>query len=500
MKKFISFFCFSASKTEHGRRRGGYHREYHKCNAKQSEVVVTSLDSTIHTAQRSKNRLIQDLALRTHTSFLCLLKQRQTTSPLLRQTKYCHRTSIMASSSFSFFHYLFLISYVGFTTCVGAANVRINEVSDKGTSDVCDGSDWVELYNFDLSIAVDLTGFVLHDDGGPMDPDALIFPPSTILQPGDFLVVCAGGGGPELSAQFGIGGSDSITLRDAMGATVSSTGTSLDGSGDFDVTLAYNENETTSDAGTYVYTATPTPGAANVITQLPAPETVAQLKARLTAQNELGTKFFDMDSGGLPVDGGFPAVVDLRLVMNPDIKRSLTNDERGYEIYFPFDSATVTALEDPSNVLLTLDSAGRIRAKGQSSMYIGVCTNRTTPYQIDWNRQNASQTLFGMERTILRTAYADPSFVRDWASHRMLARFGLPHLRTRAVRLLMNGEVIGLYNLMEAPEQDYVFHRSFPDFDPGKCNMLVTYLCTALAVIQFPVLFRQNEVITLGPC
>lgn len=50
--------------------------------------------------------------------------------------------------------------------------------------------------------------------------------------------------------------------------------------------------------------------------------------------------------------------------------------------------------------------------------------------------------------------------------HRMLARFGLPHLRTRTVRFFVNDEPVGLYDLLEAPDQDYVFQRSFPDFDP----------------------------------
>jgi hypothetical protein len=57
--------------------------------------------------------------------------------------------------------------------------------------------------------------------------------------------------------------------------------------------------------------------------------------------------------------------------------------------------------------------------------------------------------------------------MRDWASHRMLARFGLPHLRARKVRFYINGERTGFYTLLEAPDQDYVFARSFPTFDPS---------------------------------
>lgn len=60
----------------------------------------------------------------------------------------------------------------------------------------------------------------------------------------------------------------------------------------------------------------------------------------------------------------------------------------------------------------------------------------------------------------------DNSYMRDWANHRILARFGLPHLRARSVRFHINGEKKGLYTLLEAPDQEYVFARSFPDYDP----------------------------------
>ena len=50
--------------------------------------------------------------------------------------------------------------------------------------------------------------------------------------------------------------------------------------------------------------------------------------------------------------------------------------------------------------------------------------------------------------------------------NRMLARFGLPHLRARKVRFYLNGNLMGLYTLMEAIDAEYVFARSFPDYNP----------------------------------
>merc|ERR1719478_397098 len=57
------------------------------------------------------------------------------------------------------------------------------------------------------------------------------------------------------------------------------------------------------------------------------------------------------------------------------------------------------------------------------------------------------------------------SYMREWSMHRMLARFGLPHLRTRAVRFYINSQYIGLYEAMEPPDMDYVLARGFPTVD-----------------------------------
>jgi len=55
--------------------------------------------------------------------------------------------------------------------------------------------------------------------------------------------------------------------------------------------------------------------------------------------------------------------------------------------------------------------------------------------------------------------------MRDHGTHAMLKAFGLPYLRTHPVRLFLNGDYIGFYTLMEAPNQGYVMQRSFGVFD-----------------------------------
>jgi len=264
--------------------------------------------------------------------------------------------------------------------------------------------------------------------------------------------------GAEGAPQFKIGGTDEVTLLDLDGAVASTTGP-LDGRGAVNVTYAF-------DGDSFVYTTTPTPGAANVIVPLAAPETKEERRARLSAQNALGECFFDMDGGGLPVDCGFPAVVDLRLSMDPEEAEKM-REERSYALYHPFESAAVTSRDDPADVLLDLPGGGRMRPKGQSTLNMGTCEDRSIPYSVDFDRgSDPDQTLFGAGRAYLRTHFGDPSHAREWAMHRMLARFRLPHLRTRTVRLFLNEEFVGLYSLMEAPDQDYVHQRS--GFDQGE--------------------------------
>jgi len=336
---------------------------------------------------------------------------------------------------------------------------RINEISDKGTS-ACNGEDWIEMYyNGGNSTSFDLSGYVLHDDNGPNGSDAFTISNGTIIKSEEYLLFCLRVEDASISPQFGIGGDDQISLVGKDGSLISTTG-QLSNRGEVDVSFAYDDT-----SKTYVYTSTPTPGDKNIITPLPEPETIKDTRERLAQQNRLGIEFFDMDEGGLPVKGGFDEIVDFHMEIDP-IVRNKMYEEQGYQLYSDFIRASVTKMDDKNSVLLNMTSPGRIRPKGQSTLYLGTCSDKSIPYSIDFDYYDTNQTLFGVQRAYLRTHIGDPSFVREWAQHRMLARFELPHLRTRKVRYFVNGDYVGLYDLLEAPEQDYVFQRSFPSFDP----------------------------------
>ena len=186
---------------------------------------------------------------------------------------------------------------------VAQAQVIVTEVAPSGSSNICSGDDWLELLNAG-NASVDMTNFVLHDDNGLADVDTFSFPPGYIIEANAYVVLCCAkvtSNSSLLSPNFGIGSQDTVNLVQVQGNTftyVSVVGPLPEIPNDQleDVTYALNGFE-------YNYTATPTPGAENIMTELPTvAELVAARKAEMAAQNDAGVEFFNMDRQGLPVN------------------------------------------------------------------------------------------------------------------------------------------------------------------------------------------------------
>jgi len=335
-----------------------------------------------------------------------------------------------------------------------ASNILINEVAYAGSiNGSCNGEDWVELFNSDSSsnAPTSLENYILHDDKGPADDKAFTFPTGVSIAPGEYKVLCKGA-----DFAFGIGSTDTVTLVDTSGAVVSTSGP-LPGTGDDSSSYAL-----LGDEAEYDYTSTPTPGEANVFTavdQIPREE-------RLEAQNALGRDFFKMnDDGSRRTASPFADVVDIYLDLEATDLEYLKNFP-GHESYVPFTQVRVVNNGEEVEKLVY---GGRIRTKGFSTVMVARCVGDTNlPYLVDFNRVNSTQTLFGVERGYFRSDFGDHSHMREHVSHRLNARFGLPFLRSRHVRLYLNSVYVGLYTFMEAPELDYVMHRSFGAFDPAE--------------------------------
>ena len=320
--------------------------------------------------------------------------------------------------------------------------MRINEIADKGSDGVCEGEDWIELFN-DSPNDVQLEGYVLHDDQYPENAEKnFTFAAGTVLAGGAYDVLCCDGDSITRPA-FKVGKSDTVTLLDASGNVVSTSG-KLPGLGEENVTYALNA------LGEYVQTWRPTPGELNVIASKPAKD--------LRAQNAEGTSFFGMDERGLPVSG-FDAVVDLYAEVDASDWTNLWSHPYA-ETYIDVQRFKVKSATNGEHIL---PSPGRMRTRGQSTLFYPICMGNTkaAPFKLDFASANSSQTLYGVETAYLRTHLSDESKMREWVIHRMLANFGLPHARTRHVRFYVNDVLLGFYNFMEAIDQEYVTARSF---------------------------------------
>eukprot|EP00985_Skeletonema_marinoi_P002551 scaffold1055_cov146-Skeletonema_marinoi.AAC.1 len=322
-----------------------------------------------------------------------------------------------------------------------AASLQINEVAYKGSSNTCNGEDWIELIS---TSSEDLLNYTLHDDKGKDDDKAKYFSESTIINAGEYLVLCR-----NVDFDFGIGSDDVVTLLDNNGEIISEV--MLLGSSEENQTFAFFDSEDTTEEGEYQYTSMPTPGQQNVYVE-PKP-----LEVKLAEQNEEGDDFFLEGEDDTVI---FEKVVDIHVQLSNESLATIVNHP-SWEEFVPF---VDVAVSNPSDTTSILSSAGtgKIRTKGQSTLMFTACLGlQNVPFQIEFDKP-----FMGMEVIYLRNHLGDSSFMRDYASHFMLRRFGLPYLRSRPVRLYMNGEYVGFYTLLEAPTQGYVMQRSFGVFNP----------------------------------
>ena len=242
---------------------------------------------------------------------------------------------------------LLLLSVAGLTS----STVVISEVADKGSSGQCgaNNEDWVELHNTG-SGSVSLVGWKLHDDKGPSHSKAFTFPSTTSLAAGEYLVLCTRMGNATTSPQFKIGGDDTVTLLDASGAVVSSSG-ALQDLGEVDIVWAYN-----AATSSWRYTSTPTPGQANVFT-----DSWPAVRARLAKQHDDGEAFFEASSV-LEADR-LPPVVEIRMTLSAE-DWAYQQENVSHEVYKPFTAGLTVTSEDGSITHATLTNGGRARPRG----------------------------------------------------------------------------------------------------------------------------------------
>lgn len=235
------------------------------------------------------------------------------------------------------------------------ASVVINEIAILGTSnDICDGENWLELWNTGGE-TVSLQSHVLYDDQGLASQDVFRFEADTEIPGGAYLVLCTHQTG---SPQFDIGATDTITLARQDGNTLeifSQVGP-LPGTTNTAVPFTYALDSAT---GLWNYTSTPTPAAENAMTPLPTTEEVnLQHIERLRQQYNEGKQFFNMDDRGYPVPDAMDTVLELKVtMMEADYEYTLQN--MTFALYKPFQSAQV--FTKTGDEIVSLTSPGRLR-------------------------------------------------------------------------------------------------------------------------------------------
>jgi len=142
----------------------------------------------------------------------------------------------------------------------GSSTVVLNEVADKGSAEVCDGEDWVELYNYGAE-PIDIGGWHLADEKGVLHSDVYIFVDNDahIMKAYSFMLLCK-----VSHFEFGIGGTDTVTLLNSKKQVVDSI--ELTGEGSATLTMQRDFDGT----GDWRY-ASPSPGKSNCVGGCPLP-------------------------------------------------------------------------------------------------------------------------------------------------------------------------------------------------------------------------------------
>lgn len=303
----------------------------------------------------------------------------------------------------------------------GNSPLKISEVvakSDRPT--FYDDRDWIELVNTGTT-AINLADYTLGDDSSPLESL-----PNRTLQPGEYVVVVAGDdpvtdGTPYVS--FGLGRDDSLSL--------------FRGGEEVDF-IVWNSDQS-KNGRSYgrlngqLQVLYPTPGYDNV-------------EYVLFKQDEVFT---------------------VRIEMNQTDWQAILADPQA-EQYYPasmdFNGARI------DNVAF--------RTKGQGSLMFVQNTTRYG-FKIDMNEYQ-DQKFMGMKKLVLNNSFSDPSMMRDVLAYKLMRDAGVPAPRTSYVDLWVAGEHIGLYQLVEMIDSEFI-ELHFPDDEDDKGDLYKGELMQTLA-------------------
>ena len=275
----------------------------------------------------------------------------------------------------------------------------INEIVASAADD---GNDWFELYNNSAN-TINLANYQVIDESDDIDPITL---PDIDLYAGEYITIYATDEDPgTYYVPFKLGKEDelSLILNDEVIDYIDWD--------ESDVATGFSYGLSSSTGFTHAFL-TPTPSSENTVATAFTPTAVNTLSITITDEN-------------------WQDILDNPL------------DEEYHETAITFNG-------------VTLDSVA-IRTKGGSSLRnVANSSSDRYSFKVDINEYVSGQKFFGLKKFTLQNSFNDPSYMREVIAYELMDEMGVPTPEHAYVNFYVNGELFGLYLMVEAIDGEFV--------------------------------------------
>ncbi|MCQ8891564.1 CotH kinase family protein [Pseudoalteromonas carrageenovora] len=275
----------------------------------------------------------------------------------------------------------------------------INEIVASAADD---GNDWFELYNNSAN-TINLANYQVIDESDDIDPVTL---PDIDLYAGEYITIYATDEDPgTYYVPFKLGKEDelSLILNDEVIDYIDWD--------ESDVATGFSYGLSSSTGFTHAFL-TPTPSSENTVATAFTPTAVNTLSITISDEN-------------------WQDILDNPL------------DEEYHETAITFNG-------------VTLDSVA-IRTKGGSSLSsVANSSSDRYSFKVDINEYVSGQKFFGLKKFTLQNSFNDPSYMREVIAYELMDEMGVPTPEHAYVNFYVNGELFGLYLMVEAVDGEFV--------------------------------------------
>lgn len=275
----------------------------------------------------------------------------------------------------------------------------INEIVASAADD---GNDWFELYN-NSENTINLANYHVIDKSDDIDPITL---PDIDLYAGQYITIYATDEDPgTYYVPFKLGKEDELSLifNDEVIDYIDWD--------ESDVATGFSYGLSSSTGFTHAFL-TPTPSSENTVATAFTPTAVNTLSITITDEN-------------------WQDILDNPL------------DEEYHETAITFNG-------------VTLDSVA-IRTKGGSSLRnIANSSSDRYSFKVDINEYVSGQKFFGLKKFTLQNSFNDPSYMREVIAYELMDEMGVPTPEHAYVNFYVNGELFGLYLMVEAVDGEFI--------------------------------------------